>query len=219
MTTDDIRDTIADFARAAASAIDAGFAGVEVHAANGYLLHQFLSPNTNRRTDEYGGTPANRMRFVLEVVRAVVAEVGAERVGVRISPGNTTNGIHETPQEIAELYPALAAELDGAGLAYLHVAFADPHTELWRSLRGAWSGVLIGNPILPADSIPTDGGLAAAQQMLAAGADVVALGRPFLSNPDLVERLRLRAPVNPVRDAYLMYVGGETGYTDYTTLR
>ncbi|MBR8744783.1 alkene reductase [Nocardiopsis sp. MG754419] len=218
MDQDDIDATIADFAATARRAVEAGFAGVEIHAANGYLLHQFLAPNTNRRTDGYGGTPAARMRVVLEVIDAVIAEIGADRVGVRISPGNTVNGITETDQDIDTLYPELAARLDERGPAYLHVAFADPDSRIWKRLRSHWSRTLIGNPILPADAIPADGGRAAGERMLQAGADLVALGRPFLANPDLVERIRTGAPVNPVRDKYLMYVGGATGYTDYPTL-
>ncbi|MEE2043302.1 alkene reductase [Nocardiopsis tropica] len=211
----DIDGTVADFAAAARRAVDAGFLGVEVHAANGYLLHQFLAPTTNRRQDAYGGAPRNRMRFVLEVVGAVVDEIGPDRVGVRVSPGNTSNGIAETADDIAALYPGLTERLDALGPAYLHVAFADPDSRVWKEIRSRWSRTLVGNPVLPAEGIPADGGRAAGERMLEAGADLVALGRPFLANPDLVERIRTGAPVNPVRDKYLMYVGGATGYTDY----
>jgi N-ethylmaleimide reductase len=214
----DIDATVADFAAAARRAVEAGFLGVEVHAANGYLLHQFLTPGTNRRRDAYGGTPENRMRFVLEVVQAVVAEIGPDRVGVRVSPGNTANGIAETDEDIAALYPELAARLDALGPVYLHVAFADPDSSVWKLIRSRWTRTLIGNPVLPGGGIPADGGRDAAERMLRAGADLVALGRPFLANPDLVERIRTGAPVNPVRDRYLMYVGGATGYTDYPVL-
>ncbi|WP_150253976.1 oxidoreductase [Nocardiopsis deserti] len=218
MDQDDIDATVADFAAAARRAVDAGFLGVEVHAANGHLLHQFLAPNTNRREDAYGGTPENRTRFVLEVVEAVVAEVGPDRVGVRVSPGHTANGITETADDIAALYPELVSRLDALGPVYLHVAFADPDGPVWRRTRSRWSRTLIGNPVLPAGGIPADGGRGAAERMLRGGADLVALGRPFLANPDLVERIRTGAPVNPVRDRYLMYVGGATGYTDYPVL-
>ncbi|WP_444961476.1 alkene reductase [Nocardiopsis sp. M1B1] len=218
MDRDDIAATVADFASAARRAVEAGFLGVEVHAANGYLLHQFLTPGTNRRRDAYGGTPENRMRFVLEVVQAVVAEIGPDRVGVRVSPGNTANGIAETDEDIAALYPELTTRLDALGPVYLHVAFADPDSSVWKRIRSGWSRTLIGNPVLPEGAIPADGGRDAAERMLRAGADLVALGRPFLANPDLVERIRTGAPVNPVRDRYLMYVGGATGYTDYPAL-
>ncbi|MDN0200496.1 alkene reductase [Streptomyces sp. S.PNR 29] len=214
MTTDDIRATVADFATAARNALEAGFAGVEVHSANGHLLHQFLAPNTNRRTDAYGGPPENRIRFTVEVVDAVLAEIGPERTGLRISPGNTVNGIDEG-DETEALYAALVSALADRGLAYLHVGFADPDSAVYQDIREQWPGTLIANPVLPAGQIPADGGRHAAERLLAAGADLIALGRPFLANPDLVERLRTGAPVNPVRNKYLMYVGGETGYTDY----
>ncbi|MEF9911516.1 alkene reductase [Streptomyces sp. P5-A9] len=216
MTTEDIRTTVADFASAARNAIDAGFEGVEVHSANGHLLHQFLGEGTNRRTDAYGGPVAHRIRFVVEVTEAVAAEIGPERVGLRISPWSTVNGMVEGDTE--EIYPALLAALAGTGLAYLHVGYADPEDPVFQRIRKDWAGTLIANPVLPKDRIPEDGGIAQAERLLAAGAEVIALGRPFLANPDLIRRMRTGAPVNQVRDAYMMYVGGETGYTDYPTL-
>jgi len=211
MTGDEIRATVADFASAARRAIDAGFEGVEVHGANGYLLHQFIAENTNRRTDAYGGTVAGRIRFAVEVVNAVTEAIGAERVGLRVSPGLTVNGIEEGDTE--SIYPALINALADTGLAYLHVVFADPDQPVFRGIRKAWPRTLIANPVLgPGGPLPVAGPL------LDAGADLIAFGRPFLANPDLVERLRVGAPLNPVRDAHLMYVGGETGYTDYPTL-
>ncbi|MEU7516007.1 alkene reductase [Streptomyces sp. NPDC042898] len=217
MTVDQIDSTVADFAAAARRAVDAGFAGVEVHSANGYLLHQFLSSSTNRRTDGYGGSVAHRIRFTLEVVRAVAEAIGPERVGVRIAPGVTANAMHE--DDVDAVYPALVGELAELGLAYLHVVFADPDQPLFHTLRAAWPGTLIANPALPwPGPLPADGGRAAGERLLAAGADLIALGRSFLANPDLVARMRAGAPLNPIRDAHLMYVGGETGYTDYPTL-
>lgn len=214
MTVDDVRATVADFAAAARRAVDAGFEGVEVHSANGHLLHQFLAGNTNRRTDGYGGSAERRVRFTAEVTEAVADAIGADRVGVRISPGNTVNGIEEVDTDV--LYPALVARLRALDLAYLHLVHADPSTALYRRIRADWPGVLIGNPVLP--DLTTEGVTRAAAGLLAAGADLVALGRPFLANPDLVARLRLGAPLNPVRDRYLMYRGGATGYTDYPAL-
>lgn len=215
MTAADIRATAADFAAAARRALDAGFEGVEVHSANGHLLHQFLAGNTNRRTDGYGGPAKRRIRFTAEVTEAVADAIGADRVGVRISPGNTVNGIEED-DDTAVLYPALVDRLKGLGLAYLHLVHADPGTAVYRRIRADWPGVLIGNPVLP--ELTTEAVARAARDMLASGADLVALGRPFLANPDLVTRLRLGAPLNPVRDRYLMYVGGADGYTDYPAL-
>ncbi|MFJ7959573.1 alkene reductase [Streptomyces sp. NPDC096319] len=217
MTADDIRTTVADFAAAARRAVDAGFAGVEVHAGNGYLLHQFLASGTNHRTDGYGGSPAARVRFVVEVVRAVAEAVGPERTGLRVAPGVTANSMRE--DDVETVYPALVDALSGSGLAYLHVVFADPDQPLFQHLRKHWEGTLIANPVLPwPGPLPADGGRAAGERLLAAGADLVALGRAFLANPDLVERLRRGAPLNPLRDKGLMYVGGAEGYTDYPFL-
>ncbi|MFD7901797.1 alkene reductase [Kitasatospora sp. NPDC059747] len=209
LTADEIGRTVADFAAAARRAVEAGFAGVEVHGANGYLLHQFLARNTNRRTDGYGGPVANRIRFVVEVVRAVAAEIGPERVGLRVSPGFTGQGMAEG--DTAAIYRALTGELAGDGLAYLHVVFADPEDAVFQELRKAWPGTLIANPVLGwGQPLPEDGGLAAAGRLLAAGADLISFGRGFLANPDLVERLRTGAPLNPLRDG-LMYTGGAEG--------
>ncbi|MER7514921.1 alkene reductase [Streptomyces sp. NPDC126499] len=218
MTLDDIRSTVADFAAAARRAVEAGFEGVEVHAANGYLLHQFLAKNTNLRDDEYGGPVEHRIRFVVEVVRAVADAIGPERVGVRISPGVAVNGVEEG-DETEELHRALVTALAGQeGLAYLHVVFADPGQPLFREIRKIWPGTLIANPVLGwGGPLPADGGRQAGERLLAAGADLISLGRSFLANPDLVERLRTGAPLNAVREAGLMYAGGETGYTDYPT--
>ncbi|MFE7796711.1 alkene reductase [Nocardia sp. NPDC057440] len=217
LTIDEIQSTIVDFAAAARNAIEAGFAGVEVHSANGYLLHQFLAENTNHRTDAYGGSIANRIRFTAEVVEAVAAAIGPERVGVRISPGNTVNDIDEGDTEA--LYPALVDALADKGLAYLHIVWADPDQPLFHRIRKAWPSTVIANPNLGwGVPLPADGGKSAAERLLAAGADLISLGRPFLANPDLVERLRTGAALNPVRDAHLMYVAGAEGYTDYPTL-
>ncbi|WP_236244627.1 alkene reductase [Streptomyces sp. CC210A] len=218
MTVEDIRSTVADFASAARNALAAGFEGVEVHAANGHLLHQFLAGNTNLRTDAYGGPPSRRVRFVVEVVRAVAEAIGPERVGLRVSPANTVNGVDEGG-DTALLYPALVEALAGLRLAYLHVEFADPADPLFHRLRQAWPGTLMANPALGWDGpLPADGGGAAGGRLLAAGADLIALGRAFLANPDLVRRLRVGAPLNPLRDALMMYAGGEAGYTDYPAL-
>lgn len=214
MTADDIRTTVADFATAARNALEAGFDGVEVHSANGHLLHQFLAPNTNHRTDAWGGSVSRRIRFTVEVADAVAAAIGPERTGLRISPGNTVNSIDEG-DETRALYAALVSALADRNLAYLHLGYADPDSGVYQDIREQWPGTLIANPVLPADQIPADGGKHEADRLLAAGADLIALGRPFLSTPDLVERLRTGTPVNPVRNKYLMYVGGETGYTDY----
>jgi N-ethylmaleimide reductase len=219
LSLDGIRSTIADFAAAARNAVAAGFAGVEVHAANGHLLHQFMAKGTNDRTDAYGGDTEHRIRFALEVVQAVADAIGPQRVGVRISPGNTVNGIDEGDTE--DIYRALVTELARtARSSYLHVVFADPDEPVYREIRRNWPGTLIANPVLGwGGPLPADGGRAAADRLLTeGGADLISLGRPFLANPDLVARLRAGAPMNPLKDSGLMYVGGAAGYTDYPTL-
>ncbi|MFI6941130.1 alkene reductase [Streptomyces sp. NPDC050418] len=216
MTAEDIRTTVADFAAAARRAVAAGFEGVEVHGANGQLLQQFLAENTNHRTDAYGGGPEQRIRFAVEVVRAVAAAVGPGRTGLRISPGVSVNGMDEG--DTYAIYRALVRELAHDGLAYLHIVYADRDPELFAELRRIWPGTLIGNPVLTREDVAADGGLRKGERLHAAGADLIALGRGFLANPDLVERLRAGAPLNLVRDKYLMYTGGATGYNDYPTL-
>ncbi|WP_328390342.1 alkene reductase [Nocardia sp. NBC_00416] len=216
LTVGEIHATVDDFVTAARNAVAAGFAGVEVHSANGYLLHQFLAENTNRRTDAYGGPVENRIRFTIEVVEAVAAAIGPERVGLRISPANPVNGIAEG--DTAAIYPALVTALADRNLAYLHIVRIDSDDPLLRRLRDIWPGVLIANPAKSGDARDPAAIEREAERLLAAGADLIALGRAFLANPDLVQRLRIGATLNEIRDAHLMYVGGPEGYTDYPTL-
>ncbi|WP_326591905.1 alkene reductase [Streptomyces sp. NBC_01294] len=216
MTDEDIRSTLADFAAAAVHAVEAGFAGVEVHSANGHLLHQFLSQNTNRRTDAWGGSVEGRIRFTVEVVRAVAEAIGPERVGVRISPGLNVNGIEEGDTE--DIYPALLQALAELEPVYLHLVHADPDRPAFTEIRKAWPGTLIANPVLSREEVAADGGRLRGEALLAAGADLVALGRGFIANPDFVERLRTGAPLGELRPEFLMHVHGAEGYTDYPTL-
>ncbi|MGW5397169.1 alkene reductase [Streptomyces sp. NPDC003952] len=216
MTAEDIRTAIADFATAARNAVEAGFAGVEVHAANGFLPHQFLARGTNLRTDEWGGPVENRIRFTVEVVRAVAGAVGRERVGVRISPGVTVNGIEEG--DTGWIYPALLAALAEIDPVYLHVLYADGQPRRLQEHRRAWPGTLIANQQLSREQFAADGGKSIAERLLAEGADLVSLGRGFLANPDFVERLRTDAPLNEIRSEFLMHVQGAEGYNDYPAL-
>lgn len=216
MTAEDIRTTIADFASAARGAVEAGFTGVEVHSANGHLLHQFLASNTNRRNDEWGGPVENRVRFTVEVVRAVSEAIGADRVGVRVSPGADVNGIEEG--DTGEIYPALVEALTDLAPAYLHQVHADPDRPAFAQIRRDWPGTLIANPALTREEVAADGGKRRGERLLSEGADLVALGRGFLANPDFVERLRTGAPLNEIRPESLMHVQGAEGYTDYPTL-
>lgn len=208
MTRADIVRAVEHYADAAANALAAGFDGVEIHGANSYLVHQFLADNTNLRTDEYGGTIANRMRFALEVTDAVAAVVGAHRVGIRLSPGNPQFGMRE--RRPAPLYRALVTELDRRELAYLHLTDNDDYPAL-ADLRPRWSGTLVAN--VGENRDPTTA--AAAERQLAEGrADLVSFGRAFIANPDLVRRIRHdRAPA-PVPEEGL-YGRAAAGYTDY----
>lgn len=212
MEAADILHVIAEHVQAAKNAIAAGFDGVELHGANGYLIEQFLAPNTNTRTDQYGGSIENRTRFALEVTAAVVKAIGAERVGIRLSPDGVFNGIQPYPAEQA-LY--LAEKLNELGIGYLHLVDHGPmgapqvNAETVSGIRTAFKGTLI-----------LSGGydVARAEEVLQSGkADLVAFGRPFLANPDLVERLRQGAALNPI-DFGTFYTPGEKGFTDYPTL-
>ena len=211
MTAHHIADAIEEYAEAARLAIRAGFDGVELHAANGYLIEQFLNANVNTRDDGYGGSIAGRNRFALDVARATAAAIGAARVGIRLSPYgvfNSTGPFAEQPEQ----YLALAAELSTIGLAYLHVldhsAMGAPPVpdEFKASLRSAFKGVFI-----------LAGGFdhATAEAALREKrADLIAFGRPFLANPDLVERMQAGVPLNEP-DQSTFYTPGAAGYTDY----
>ncbi|NYF18676.1 N-ethylmaleimide reductase [Xanthomonas sp. JAI131] len=210
---DEIPALLEDFRHAARNAIAAGFDGVEVHAANGYLIDQFLRDGSNHRDDAYGGSIENRTRLLFEVVQAVAQEIGAERTGVRLSPVTPANDAHDSDPQ--PLFERAVERLDPLGLAFLHVIegatggprdnIAFDYAALRAKFRGPW---LVNNGY----------DKALAERVLGAGAaDAVAFGRPFIANPDLVERLRRDAPLNPL-DADTLYGGGAKGYTDYPTL-
>ncbi|MER6146879.1 alkene reductase [Streptomyces hirsutus] len=210
LSIQDIQTTIADFRHAAASAIAADADGVEIHGANGYLLHQFLSPNSNHRTDTYGGSVDNRSRLVVEVARAVAEEIGADRVGIRLSPSMPLGGIDEGDTEaVRAQYHHLVGELAPLNLAYLHVHHVGDD-ELLRSFREVWpTALLVVRYGRTREQIAGD---------IDAGlADIAPLGRFALANPDIVERLRTDAPLNEI-DPATLYGGGKAGYTDYPTL-
>lgn len=211
LTSGQIRETVADFASAARNAIAAGFDGVELHGANGYLLHQFLSTNANRREDEWGGPAENRIRLTLAAVRAVAEEIGAERTALRISPANPLNDIEE--RDHAETYRLLVDELDPLGLAYLHVLEStDPG--LTSVLRARWSGAFMVNPATPG-SLTGPEHLSLIEE---GAADLVSFGRLFMANPDLPHRLETGAPLNEP-DLSRAYGGDAAGYTDYPVLQ
>ncbi|MEU3460689.1 alkene reductase [Streptomyces sp. NPDC006733] len=206
LSLDEVATTVEDFRRAAAYAIQAGADGVEVHGANGYLIHQFLSGNANHRTDRYGGSLAHRIRFAVEVATAVADEIGAGRTGIRLSPGNPYNDIHE--DDVHALYPALVRALAPLDLAYLHLIHAGDEP-LLATLRSRWPGTLVLNR--PGADLPTR-----ALDVAEGRADVISVGAMALANPDLVDRIRSQAPLNTA-DPATFYSGGATGYTDYPT--
>lgn len=210
LRTDEIARIAADFAQAAENAIAAGFDGVEIHSANGYLLHQFLSSNVNQRTDRYGGSIENRARMPLEVINAVLAKLPPSKVGVRVSPGHRFNEIRE--DDMVDLYAHYIGELDKLGLAYLHVMRPQAHAFEIDPVPMARTHYR-GNIIACSNYDP-----ASAAALIEAGtANAVAFGRLFIANPDLPERVRSGAPLNKP-DESTFYTPGEKGYTDYPRL-
>lgn len=207
---EEIPKRVEDFRRAARNSARAGFDGVEIHAANGYLIDQFLRNGTNQRDDDYGGSVENRARFLLEIVDAAIEELGPDRVGVRISPNAEYDGIRDT--DPLALYSYVALELQTRGIVYLHLIEPDSTPEARRlapRLRELFKG-----PLILAGEFDRD----SARQALEQGrADFVSFGRLFIANPDLVERFRQGAPLNTPDEASF-YSGGDQGYIDYPFL-
>ena len=208
LSLDEIQQTIADFRLAARRAIEAGADGVEIHGANAYLIQQFLAPSSNTRTDAYGGSIENRARFAIEVAKAIVDEIGADRTSIRLSPGTTLWGIDEGA-EGPDLYRYLVAELDKLGLAYLHVMHQG-NEPLLADIRQLWHGTLMLNrPGKTREQIGSD---------LTAGlADVESYGQMVLANPDFIERLQAGASMTAA-DRNSFFGGTDAGYIDYPTL-
>ena len=210
----EIPGLVEDYRKAAVNAIAAGFDGVEIHAANGYLLEQFARDSSNKRTDEYGGSIENRARLLLEVAKVVTAEIGAERTGIRISPVSPANDVGQDSNPKA-LFDYIVDGLSALKLVYLHVvegATGGPRDNVpfdFAALRKRFSGAYIANNGFD---------LALAEKTLAAGnADLIAFGVPFIANPDLAERLKAGAELNKP-DKATFYGGDAKGYTDYPTL-
>ena len=211
---DEIPGIVNDFRQAVGNARAAGFDLVELHSAHGYLLHQFLSPSSNHRTDAYGGSRENRARLVLEVVDAVSKEWSADRIGIRVSPIGSFQNVDNGPDEEADaLY--LIEELNKRGIAYLHMSEPDwaggaPYSDEFRQkVRDRFSGVIIGAGAYTPEK---------AESLIEKGLiDAVAFGRDYIANPDLVERLHRNAELNEQRPESF-YGGGAEGYTDYPTL-
>lgn len=212
MDDHDLELTLAEYVVAAQHAIEAGFDGVELHGANGYLLEQFLSPISNIRTDIYGGSIENRCRFVLEVVAAVAAAIGKEKTGIRLSPYGVASDMPFYP-EIDETYTYLAEELNKLGLVYLHLvdhsSMGAPEVplEIKKIIRTRFTNTLIlsGGYDMERAEADIESGMA----------DLIAFGRPFINNPDFVERLKNDLPLSKELKMDLFYTAGESGYTDY----
>ncbi|MHA6288946.1 alkene reductase [Maricaulis sp. CAU 1757] len=214
MTTKQIRQTVQDFADGARRARAAGFDLVEIHGANGYLIDQFLRDGSNKRDDAYGGSIENRSRFLIEIVDAVSDAVGADRVGLRLSPTGAFNDMHDSDPKA--LFTYIAKTLSDRGLAYLHVvedfgpaADGDDPKAVLEAVSRAWDGVYIGNGGYEADR--------AANAVRGGHANAIAFGRAYLANPDLADRLARGAPLNTPRPE-TFYGGGREGYTDYPLL-
>ena len=208
LTTAEVKQTVKDFAYAAKRAIEAGADGVEIHGANGYLVQQFFAPNANTRTDEYGGSIENRARFAIEVAKAVAAEIGADRTGIRLSPMGNSGGLDEGP-EAAALYHYLVAELNKLNLAYLHILHTG-NEALVQDIRKAWKHpLLVNRPNAAVEDLDKD--------VKSGLANLVPVGKLALANPDLVARLQKKAPLN-VPNPATFYSPGEAGYIDYPAL-
>ena len=208
LTTHEVPAEARAYADAARHAVAAGFDGVELHGANGYLIQQFLSSNVNQRTDAYGGSIAGRIRFAVEAVEATADAIGADRVGIRLSPATRTWDVVE--DDVPRLYGALFEELARIDIAYVHT-LASTDDDALVTLRKAWPNAFIANPsggIVGRQATGDD-----ARHWLSLGADLVSFGRAFLGNPDLVERLRLELPLREA-DPGTYYQGGEQGYVD-----
>lgn len=209
----EIPGIIEDYRKATRNAMAAGFDGVEIHAANGYLIQQFLSDGTNQRSDRYGGSVENRLRFALEVTDAVIGEAGAQRTGIRLSPVTPSNDIHDS--DPASVYFPLVRELSSRRLAYVHVVEGhtqgprDFHGLDFHALRREFDGPWMVNNAYTREM--------AVEAISSGYADLVAFGRLYIANPDLVERFRLNAPLNEI-DTKTLYGGSARGYTDYPML-
>ena len=207
ITTDEIAATVRDFGKASRNAIDAGFDGVELHSASGYLVQQFLTTNVNLRTDEYGGSIENRTRFLFAVLDAMTGEVGVQRVGVKFSPQIRFNDIEELDAD--EVYPYIFKRLSQQPFAYVHVA--DTTGSNWHArLRPHFNGLYLANGGFTLES--------GAELVAQGGADAIVYGTKFLANPDLPERFKRGAELNDP-DRATFYTPGERGYLDYPALK
>ena len=213
MTRKEIGDAVQEFVHCAQLAIKAGFDGIEIHSAHGYLPNQFINTSSNARTDEYGGNRNNRLRFLIEVIDACVDAIGADKVGLRISPFSYAD-VNEDPTELKEIYRELVVQLNNKSLAYLHLShMGEPvqhKFDFWKEIRTSYNGTLM---------LCGDFTKETAEKALQNGdADLIALGRDFIANPDLVKRLNNNWPLAE-RDRTYWYTNDAIGYTDYGNYR
>jgi len=221
LTLDEIPAVVNDFRQAARNALDAGFDGVQIHGANGYLIDQFLRDGVNQREDRYGGSIENRCRFLLEVTDAVIDEVGADRTAVRLSPFSTTWDCHDS--QPAPLFQHAIAQLEPRGLAFLEIVERVYESSVSGSAVEAQEGFGIDDlRAVYRGPLVLNGGYnrERSEAVLAAGgAAAVSIARPYMFTPDLVERFAIDAPLNPPGDDAAVYGGGDAGYIDFPTLQ
>ena len=211
LSTEGVKDTIEEYVKAAENAIEAGFDGVELHSANGYLMEQFLNPQVNTRTDEYGGSVQGRCKFVVEIAQLTADTIGKEKVGIRFSPFSTFNDIPKYPEnEVHETYKYLAEEMEKIGIAYIHLSMnPDIPQHTLDAIRNAFTGTLI-----ICNGLTPESAEAALHKDFA---DLVAFARSYISNPDLDKRIAEQAPL-AAADHNTFYSADAKGYTDYPAL-
>lgn len=207
LSTAEVQATIQDYAKAARRAVDAGFDGIEIHGANGYLVDQFLKEGSNRRTDQYGGSIPNRARFLIEICEAIAAEIGAGRTGVHLSAINGYNSMQD--DHMPDLFTYVAETLNPMNLSFIVMRESANEPFIAPIMHKAYKGVLVGNDSYEFDS--------ADSAVRTGKLDAVAFGRKYIANPDLVERFQARAPLNDL-DNDTLYSGGAEGYVDYPSL-
>ncbi len=215
MTLGDIRQVQDEYVEASKGLIEAGIDGIEIHSANGYLLDQFLDPKTNLRTDPYGGDYKGRARFTLETTQKVADTIGPENVGIRFSPYGVFNGMSGNFEDLVELYTYLAQKLSKMGIAYIHIAdqraaMAAPEfaTQIWKTMGENFNGTMMGGGDVDTAE--------KAEELLNDGYDLVYIGRPFIANPNLVEKLRNKEALTPL-DPDKLYSPGSEGYIDWAS--
>lgn len=211
LSTAGVQNVIKGFVKASENAIEAGFDGVELHAANGYLLEQFLNPNVNNRSDQYGGSMENRARFILDIASQIADTIGKERIGIRFSPFSSLGDLAPYDEkEVQQTYFYLAEALNEIGIAYLHIGLNPQISdETLKTIRANFSGTII-----LCNGFTAESGEAALQ---AGKSDLIAFGRAFLANPDYVQRIEQDTPLNEV-DFTTLYTAAAKGYTDYPLL-